>query len=150
MQYKITAVGLEALYHGSSTIHEESLLAGINKTELMTFGFRTQGSGFYTTPQLEAAQYFAEVVAQDKGGEPACFIVRVIDFDKMIGYNKATQSRIEPYGRIIKYKSPPSEAYIRDNFDYVRAKIIGFGNWEEVVFMERAYSKLRLERFDRL
>jgi hypothetical protein len=122
-------------YHGTSSVHVDSILEEINPPANGNFGGYAQlGEGFYTSTERETAEYFANVAARNSGGDPAIVEIYARNFDQMNGVV------VEPHHWNNERDYMPPR-YI-DNYDMNVAPVAGFRTGWQVKFNPRAYRNL--------
>ncbi len=122
-------------YHGTSSTHVPSLLAGIKSA-----GSGQLGTGFYTTMSIPAAEHFA-LLSVDAAwweglpsGDPVIvkIFMKRVDYEGMVGVEVK-----EP----LWYKIPDHDELIT-NYDYLDAPISRFEYWPQRKFNPRIVHKL--------
>jgi hypothetical protein len=122
------------LYHGTSDVYVPSIRSGIKTMTGVNFRGRSQfGEGFYLTRLKIAAQYFADIAAQNTGGKPEILRFKIPRnaFKKLKGY--------ETIGAEYREFSWRMPSRFIENFDYLSGQISGLEPWKQVKFNPRAY-----------
>jgi hypothetical protein len=122
-------------YHGTTSKHLASILAGINPPTGANYsGFSQLGEGFYTTPELAVAEEFADNAAAVKGGQPVVLKVYARNFNSMIGVSVPKH---------LWWKQPfPTD--LITGYDYLVAPISSYEPAIQYKFNPRAYPYLRV------
>jgi hypothetical protein len=123
-------------YHGTSSEYVPSLMVGVTDvpSSMKKFGGQGQlGRGFYTTPDLDAANTFAKLSAEATDGKPVVLGVWVKGFSKMKG---------QYVDRNGWWKPIPSK--YMNNADYLYSAIDGYEQWKQIKFNPSAYAQIKV------
>ncbi|MBL8089034.1 MAG: hypothetical protein KF758_05480 [Anaerolineales bacterium] len=136
-------------YHGTTSIHIDSILAGINPPKPgMNFGGSQLGDGFYATKTFNTSRIFANEAikveleklikkygvteAMNMAPSPIIFEIYAKDFNKMSG-----STVFEEFGWWEDFQPELWKEY-----DYLQAPITGYPSRTQIKFNSSAYNNL--------